>query len=183
MIGRSALRAVFVSFALATAACAGEFDDDEDVAHRASIFQGRVNETPQQVEALARELAMRQHAAKYTTTDSGEMGRLKRKEQELVLRYRIAALRLERGFSRSNGDKSELVKIEQAIHAEKRKLARMKKRHREEQLAEKKSDPMQMEELPSLSPKFEGRDVPEDRYSRPDDAPADAEPRERSGRF
>jgi hypothetical protein len=163
MTRRSVLSALLVSFALAGAACAGEFDDDEDLPHRASLFQPRVNETPEHIEALARELSMRQHAAKFTQTDHGEIGRLDRKEQELQLRYRIAALRMERGFAKKHGSKRDVMDLEASIHKEKQKLAKMKARHRKEATAEKKADPFAMDEAPSLSPKFLKSQVPEDR--------------------
>lgn len=163
MTARSVLCALLMSFALACAAYAGEFDDDDDIQQRASLFQPRVNETPEQIEALARELSMRQHAARFTQTDHGEIGRLERKEEELQLRYRIAALRVERGFARKNGDRREVGKLERSIHREKHKLAKMRGRHRQEAAAEKKADPFAMDELPSLSPRFQKREVPEDR--------------------
>jgi hypothetical protein len=163
MTRRSVLSALLVTFALASAAFAGEFDDDDDIAHRASLFQPRINETPEQIEALARELSMRQPAAKFTQTDHGEIGRLQRKDEELQLRYRIAALRLERGFARKNGSRRAVMDLEASIHKEKQKLAKMRARHRQEDAAEKKSDPFAMDELPTLSPKYLKKTVPEDR--------------------
>lgn len=162
MILRS-LATVLVSLALVASASAGEFDDDEDPLPRGSLFSGKVNETPEQVEALARELSMRQHAAEFTETDHGEIGRLKRKGEELELRYRIAALRTERAFARGNGKKRDLEDLEQAIHIEKQKLTRMQKRHRDEASKERKQDPFAMDDVPSLSPRLSRRDVPEDR--------------------
>lgn len=163
MTARSVLAAILVSLAVAAPAPAGEFDDDDDMAQRTSLFAARVNETPEQVEALARELGMRQHAAQFTEIDRGEIGRLKRKEEELELRYRIAALRTERSFARRSRDRRQLDDLEQAIHREKQKLAKMQKRHRAEARAEKKQDPFAFEEVPSLGPELQRRDVPEDR--------------------